>query len=283
MSGPRAVAFGEVLFDRIEGDDYLGGAPLNMAWYLAQLGVPVAMLSAVGRDDVGAAAHRAIDAVDMIDWVADSAEPTGITDVQVVDGEPQFHIREDAAWRSIPMPDELTDDIELVYFGTVAQCTATNRATLAKLTANAPRYRLYDANLRPGYDADDLILDSLRLANVVKLNDQEWSRVSRLTGAADPDELSDRFQVEVLAITRGPNGAELFASGRRHAAVAEGVEVVDTVGAGDAFSAVLAAGMLMNLDFAQILPAACRFAAYTVQHRGGQVPLPAELRKLSLL
>ena len=280
---PRAISFGEVLFDRIDGVDYLGGAPLNMAWYLAQLQVPVAIVSAVGYDDLGSEVHRTLEATGVIDWVVDSSLPTGITDVQVVDGEPEFQVRTNAAWRHIPPPvGEAADagsgqGVELIYFGTAAQCPVANRDTLSSLIRGGAKFRLYDANLRPGFDDEEVIIACLEMANAVKLNDAEWYTVSKLAGVSSAAEFLDRFQVDTLAVTKGERGAELHVDGRRYESDATTVDVVDTVGAGDAFCAVLAAGIMDRIEPEHTLSMACRVAAYTVQHRGGQVRLPDPL------
>lgn len=278
MSNPAAVAFGEVLFDRFEDRDCLGGAPLNFAWYLRQLGVRVAVLSAVGPDELGAQVVRVLREAGIVPWLADRAEPTGTTDVRLQDGEPEFSINPDTAWEHIEFPAELRAAPELLYFGTVAQKWEANRATLARLLELDIRHRFYDANLRPFFRAPEVVLEGLRRATVVKLSGEEWEEVSRLVGEDAPGRVAERFGIEALAVTRGDAGAELHVRGACHRVDCPTVEVVDTVGAGDAFSAVLAAGVMRGADPRRTLRVACDVGTFVVQHRGAQVDLPEDLR-----
>ena len=275
---PAAVAFGEVLFDRFEDRDCLGGAPLNFAWYLRQLGVSVAVLSAVGPDELGVEVFRVLRQAGIVPWLAERAEPTGTTDVRLRDGEPQFSIHPDCAWEHIEYPDQLQAVPELLYFGTVAQKFEPNRATLARLLQLGFRHRLYDANLRPFFSAPEVLLEGLSRATVVKLSGEEWDAASRLVGEDTPGRLVERFQIEVLAVTRGSAGAELHVPGSSYRVECPAVRVVDTVGAGDAFSAVLAAGVTRGADVRHTLRSACEVGTFVVQHRGAQVQLPEDLR-----
>ncbi|MDH3453309.1 MAG: PfkB family carbohydrate kinase [Gammaproteobacteria bacterium] len=270
-----SLAFGEVLFDRFKGQDVLGGAPLNFAWHLRQFGHRTAMVSAVGKDQLGAEARTFLTQADIDQsQVADRPEATGTVDVSLEGGEPTYVIHENVAWDHIELRDAALEQPDLVYFGTLAQRTEGNRETLRKLLATAPRHRLCDINLRVPFHSDSVVLDSLHQATIVKLNDAEWPIVQQLTRLPTPIQLLDRFDLEMVAMTRGEAGAVLYFKDEIRSASASSVPVVDTVGAGDAFCAALAAGTLADADPVTILAVACDAGAAIVQQRGGQGQLP---------
>ncbi len=273
-----ALVFGEILFDRLEGQDVLGGAPLNFAWHLRQFGHRTAMVSAVGQDRLGAEARQFLTQADIDQrYVADRPEATGTVDVILNDGQPTFTIHENVAWDYIEILDELPVRPALVYFGTVAQRTEGNRQTLQQLLATSPRHVFCDINLRAPFYDDAVILDSLRWATILKLNDEEWPVVQQLTDTTSPEQLLDAFELEMVAVTQGEEGAGIHFREGSHLAPAASVPVVDTVGAGDAFCAALAAGLLAKADPSKILSVACDAGAAIVQQRGGQGVLPAEV------
>ena len=279
-SKPRVVAFGEVLFDCFEDNVCLGGAPLNFAWHLNQLGIPVAVLSAVGRDELGAAVRCLLERAGIISWVGERLEPTGTVDVQVVDGEPEFDIHKNVAWEYIELPEKVRVAPELVYVGTVAQGSELNRETLRKLLAMEPRHVLFDVNLRPGFAFREIVLDSLKQASILKVSAAEWGTIRKLVRLETPAQVLACFDLEMMAITLGAEGAEVHVPGEVFRSAAPRVEVLDSVGAGDAFCAGLVAGLLQGVDLQPALQAATEIAAFTVQRRGAQVELPVTLCRL---
>ena len=279
-AGPEVVSFGEIVFDLLEGEAHLGGAPLNFAFYLRQLGVSVALVSAVGRDVLGERALRSLAAagVDAI-WVKSGPRPTGTVDVSLVDGEPQFTVNDGAAWEAIRFDRNLADlRPTLLYFGTVALKTSTNRATLRTLGSLGPRHVLLDLNLRPGRYSVDLVMAALDMATIVKMNEEEWRIVREMTSQESLAGLMEDFGLEMIALTRGPMPAELYVSGEEHVEEVPEVTVVDTIGAGDAFSAAVAAGVIRGAPPRDVLRAACRTGAAAVEGSGALVNLPSELR-----
>lgn len=279
-SKPRAVAFGEVLFDCFADNVCLGGAPLNFAWHLNQLGIPVAVLSAVGRDELGASVQSLLARAGIISWIGERSEPTGTVDVRVVDGEPAFDIHKNVAWEYIELPEKVRVAPELVYLGTVAQGSQLNRASLRKLLALGPRHILFDVNLRPGFAFREIVLDGLKQASILKVSAAEWSAIRKLVRLETPAQVLACFDLEMMAITLGAEGAELHVPGGVFRSAAPRVEVLDSVGAGDAFCAGLVAGLLRGVSLQRTLQAATEIAAFTVQRRGAQVELPATLCRL---
>jgi len=279
MPSHYIAPFGEILYDRFEDGLRLGGAPLNFAWNLRQLGFAVTLISAVGSDDLGREMRWFLEKAGIDQTgVLDRPEPTGTVDVHLVDGEPEFTINEQVAWDYIELPSSLDmAKLDMVYFGTAAQRTAQNRAALHRLLDGNPRRRFYDPNLRPHHCWPDIVLDGLDRATIVKLSEAEWDAVRQLTHLSAPGELLDRFALEAVAVTRGAEGAELYVPGGVLRNPGTVVTAVNPVGAGDTFSAVLAAGIMRQVDPGKILEAACAAGAAVVQQEGAQIVLPDDV------
>ena len=279
----QAFAFGEILFDVYEDGAYLGGAPLNFAWYLRQFGVTVAMVSAIGRDRLGSRVQAALSQADVMqDYVARVNAPTGTVDVKLTNGQPQYIINEGVAWDQITLNALPQRAPQLLYFGTLAQRTAVNRATLNYLLDMAPAHCFFDVNLRQHYYNDEILLQGLRKSSIVKLNEDEWMVLSRAIGEADPLKAAQRFSLQALIVTCGERGASLYSPACEAHASSPRVTVVDAVGAGDAFSATIAAAAIRGYPLEQALQLACDVGAYVVTVRGAQTTLPESLRNAFL-
>ena len=243
------------------------------------------MVSAVGQDELGNTALRLLcEAGIEPSWVSRRSEPTGTVDIRLVNGQAEFTVNEGVAWDYI----KLSGDLEgrqpaLLYFGTVAQRTEVNRATLRKLWALKPRHCFFDVNLRQHYYSAEIIDEGLREATILKLNEEEWKAIRQLTSQDTPAFLLSCFGLEIVALTRGCRGAVLYVHDKEYQAQSSHVDVVDTVGAGDAFSAALAAGVIHGADLEYTLQVACEVGAFVVQRRGAQVELKDELRGAFLL
>lgn len=276
----QAIVFGEILFDLFEDGDYLGGAPLNFAWYLRQFGISVAMVSAIGQDELALRVKLILQEAGIQQkFVSIRTKPTGTVVVKLTDGQPDFTIKEDVAWDFIELPSELNASSELLYFGTLAQRTAMNRATLKRLLLTNPSHRFFDVNLRQHFFSEEIVLDGLRNATIVKFNEEEWSVIREITSQETPGELVNRFSLQALVLTRGSKGASLYNAEKEYHAVSPTVEVVDTVGAGDAFSAAIAAAAIYGVPLEQALPFANEVGAFVVGQRGAQAELPEQLRR----
>ncbi len=274
-----AIVFGEILYDCFPDRTCLGGAPLNFAYNLRQLGFPVAMVSAVGCDALGQQARGFLRRVDIAQqWVADRPEPTGTVDVLLDAGQPSYIIRAGVAWDYIEAKPALDQPPDLIYYGTAAQRSPANRPALEHLLATKPRHRLFDVNLRQDSYTPQAVLFGLEAATVVKLNDEEWEAVRDIAEVAAPADLLARYALDRLAITSGSDGAQIHIPGASFAAWSATASVVDSVGAGDAFSAVLAASTLLGTDPQQALCLACAAGASAVQHRGAHCLLPESVK-----
>jgi len=270
----------------------MGGAPGNFALHAAALGARAALVSAVGDDADGAEILSRYGAagVDTAAVQVDGAHPTGEARVTVAaDGQPRFAIREDVAWDHLalsPAAVELAAGADAVVFGTLGQRAPRARETTASLLAETPRpaLRVFDTNLRPPHFSEDVIEASLYAASVLKTTDAELDVLAdllALTGGEDlrVATLMSRYQLRAAAVTKGARGSVLFTPQARVAHAAVPVEVVDAVGAGDAFLAVFVLGLLRGDDLDAIGRRANRVAAYVCSQPGATPALPEALRR----
>lgn len=285
------VGLGEVLWDLFPDGPQFGGAPANFACHAAMLGADAYVVSRVGDDELG---ERAIAALRRHGVEArlvgrDRDYPTGTVRVELDDeGSPRFEIAGDAAWDHIPWADELEGlarRADAVCFGTLAQRAETSRGTIRRFLEATGRdcLRILDVNLRRPFFDPRVLIDSLRLADAVKLNEEELPLVAsicELAGSARDvlGGLRARYGLRLVALTRGAEGAMLLGAGGIAECAGTPVVVRDTVGAGDAFTAAMALGYLQGLGLDEVCGRACRVAAYVCTQAGGTPELPEALK-----
>jgi len=290
MARPVIVGIGEVLWDMLPGGKQLGGAPANFAYHANALDAEGVVASRVGDDKLGGEALRRLESLGLgVSYVStDRDRATGRVDVRLdPNGVPDYVIHDAVAWDFIPLDDrllDLADGAEAVCFGTLAQRSAVSRETIrAFVRATRARcLRVLDINLRQKYFDGPTIRESLRYASVLKLNDSELPVVARLLGLEGGrreviDGLLAAYPLQVIAFTRGPEGSVLYAHGRTSDHPGLRAEVVDTVGAGDAFTAALVVGLLAGHDLDRINAFANRIASYVCSQPGATPPIPGEL------
>lgn len=270
------LALGEILFDVFPDYRRLGGAPFNFAFHLKQLGFPVRFVSRVGGDRNGKEIRAAVEAhgFNPADLQVDSRHATGTVAVSLNDtGVPTFDILPNVAYDYIdftPSVGSLLEDCALIYFGTLIQRTDRGFQNLQSILSARKSHTkcLYDVNLRPGGYTSQVVRESLNHADLLKLNEEELDVLKSMHGQKRNGDrfvayLRERYAIEVVALTRGQSGSTLFTADGRFDATTPVVEnIVDTVGAGDAFASVLAAGYLRGLPAPKILNAATRLAAH---------------------
>ena len=236
----KVLLFGEVLFDVFPDGARLGGAPLNLAIHLHRLGAEAMLLSAVGEDELGDRALREIvrQGVDTTRIVR-VPRPTGSVKVTLDEAKiPSYCFLSDCAYDFIPRPEMDFSGFDLFCFGTLAQRGASSRSTLRKIFPGISCKIFCDVNLRQNFYSKEILEESLRISHLAKLNDEELEVISRLFGIAPQlDAVAERFQLETVILTLGPQGCEVWNEGRSVFSPACPAEVVSTVGAGDAFSA----------------------------------------------
>jgi fructokinase len=285
------VALGEVLWDVFPDGPRFGGAPANVACHAAALGADAWMVSQVGKDELGnKAIHALQDRGVHADCVSRARDyPTGTVQVALDEsGKPQFTISEGSAWDFLSWSDSLSQlagQCNAVVFGTLGQRSAASRDVIQQFVAETPAdtLRVLDINLRPPFFNDAVINQSLQAASILKLSDDELDTVAASCGVAGGEEeviaaLMKRSQLRLIALTRGSRGATLISPTERSDAEGVPVQVQDTVGAGDAFTAALILGLLRGRPLDDINQHASRVAAYVCSQSGAAPPLPDELR-----
>lgn len=291
MKKKVVVGLGEVLWDVYPDQALFGGAPANFACHAASLGADARIASAVGNDELGDKALLWLEDHGLSrEYIGiDPDHPTGSVDISLdAKGAPQYRFAPNVAWDFLdlnPRWQELADNCEAVCFGTLAQRSPeSSKAILGFLDRTDPEVlRVFDVNLRQSFYTAQVIDESMQRANIVKLNHEELPVVSRLLGLRVGDELEqcqrliDRYSLDGLALTRGDQGSALCLLGKWDQQPALGIQAIDTVGAGDAFCAVLIMGILAGEPLSQIHTRASRIAAYVCTQRGAVVPIPSSL------
>jgi fructokinase len=289
----QVLAVGEILWDLLPAGRQLGGAPANFILHAQSLGAHAGLVSRVGEDDLGREAVERLRAcgvrTDLIQ--VDREAPTGTVSVEVgPNHQPRYTIHENVAWDRLTVEGIALMAVgaaDAVCFGTLAQRTPGGAETLRRLVgaAHPGALRVLDINLRPPFVKPEVILASLELANVLKLNDQELPVVAAmlgLTGSTDEqlEALLHRYSLRLIALTRGGQGSLLVDGTGCSERPAMSVEVVDTVGAGDAFTAAMTLGLLHGWLLDEINRRAAEVAAFVCTRPGGAPELPLESRQL---
>ena len=285
----KTAAIGEILFDRFPDRDRLGGAPCNVAAMLSQFGLNSFLISAVGRDRLAerALAELAERGVNT-SAVQTNELPTGEVRVSLDShGKPTYTFAEKSAWDQIcwtPALAELAPTFDAVCFGTLAQrngSAETIRTFLRHTRKDA--LRVFDLNLRAPYYDRNVVLETLQLANMLKLNNEELPILAGFLEVR-PEEVIPRLlagNIELVALSLGPEGAELHRRGECSRAPAGELEkMVDSVGAGDSFTATLIAGLLRGLPLDRINRHGNRVASYVCSQHGATPTLPDSLKEL---
>lgn len=287
----NVVGVGEVLWDLLLTGPQLGGAPANFAYHARALGAHVHVVTRVGNDDYGREITRRFHEMGLPDTTVqvDEAASTGLAKVELSgDGLAHFTILENVAWDYISVADEAlaaVRDADAICFGSLAQRNELSRRTIQQLVAATPAtaLRVFDINLRQRFYSREVIEESLQLANVFKLNDDELPTLAKMFSLGGSPEqqikrLAETFGLRLIALTRGADGSLLYQTGDRKWSdcPSRPVKVVDTVGAGDSFTAALVLGLLRKMDLDEINSIANDVARYVCSQAGATPSLPPE-------
>jgi fructokinase len=297
--GFRIVGIGEVLWDLLLTGPQLGGAPANFAYHAHDLGAEAHVISRVGNDDHGREILRRFRDLGLQHSAVqiDERAPTGTATVVLSgNGLAQFTIQENVAWDYLVATEEaitLASAADAICFGSLAQRSESSRSAIQKLVASSPAQtlRVFDVNLRQRFYTREVIERSLQLANVLKLNDDELPTLAAMFNLSGSTEnqvasLAQIFSLKVVALTRGANGSLLYQDledTKWSDCVSVPVEVVDTVGAGDSFTAALVLGLLSKMDLDEINAVANAVARYVCSQAGATPELPLEFARRFLV
>jgi fructokinase len=282
----RIVGLGEVLWDIFPERACLGGAPANFAYITMLMGNEGIVASRVGEDSRGREALRRLRelGLDVEHLQTDRSLATGTVKVEVDNkGLPQYEIAQPVAWDFLEWAadwQELAATADAVCFGSLAQRAETSRTTIRSfLRAAVKAVKIFDVNLRQSYYSRDVLTESMKLANIVKLNDEELPKVTALCGFPHKDErssaqrLRDVYDLELVCITRGANGSLLLQDSNISEHGGFHVKVADTVGSGDAFTAGLVHEYLRNASSDRMNEVANQLGAW-VASEAGAMPFP---------
>lgn len=285
------VGMGEALWDVLPEGKKIGGAPANFAYHVSQFGLPSAVVSAVGKDTLGDEIIENFTSKSLNHLIATVPYPTGTVQVEIDQaGIPQYDIKENVAWDNIPytaMLENLAQRTKAVCFGSLAQRNIVSRKTinlfLDAMPQDSDTLVVFDVNLRQGFYNKEILCNSMSRCNILKINDEELVTVSRMFGYPGID-LQDKcwillgkYNLKMLILTCGINGSYVFTPGNVSFQPTPRVEVADTVGAGDSFTAAFIASVLRGKSVAESHRKAVETSAFVCTRKGAMPVLPPEL------
>lgn len=289
MNKKVVVGMGEALWDVLPEGKKIGGAPANFAYHISQFGLDSCVVSAVGDDALGAEIVENFDKKDLKHLIATVPYPTGTVQVEIDQaGIPQYEIKENVAWDNIPYTahlENLAGRTRAVCFGSLAQRNVVSRSTINRFLDAMPHDEdnliVFDVNLRQGFYNKEILCNSMSRCNILKINDEELVTVSRMFGYPGID-LQDKcwillgkYNLKMLILTCGINGSYVFTPGNVSFVETPKVEVADTVGAGDSFTAAFIASILKGKTIPEAHKTAVEVSAFVCTQNGAMPKLPS--------
>ncbi|OUP33876.1 carbohydrate kinase [Bacteroides sp. An19] len=291
MNNTIVVGMGEALWDMLPEGKKIGGAPANFAYHVSQFGLDSRVVSAVGEDELGVEILKNFHEKKLNCMIETVPYPTGTVQVELDrNGVPCYDIREGVAWDNIPFTpalEGLARQTRAVCFGSLAQRSVVSRETINRFLDVMPdgegQYKIFDINLRQGFYTKEIICESMRKCNILKINDEELVTISRMFGYPGID-LQDKcwillakYNLRMLILTCGVNGSYVFTPGEVSFVETPKVEVADTVGAGDSFTAAFVASILRGLPVNEAHRLAVATSAFVCTQNGAMPVLPVRL------
>lgn len=285
------VGLGEVLWDVLPEGKKLGGAPANFAYHAGQfLGQDNTMaISALGEDALGDETIEALREHGLNDLMPRVPYPTGTVQVTLAEGGiPTYDIRENVAWDNIPFDHDIQHiarNCRAVCFGSLAQRNVVSRETIHRFLDATPAdcLKIFDINLRQQFYTKDIIQESIRRCNVLKINDEELVLIGRMFGYPGLDIenkcwlILGKYNLDMLVLTCGTNGSYVFTPGQMSFQETPKVKVADTVGAGDSFTGSFVAAILNGKLVPEAHKLAVEVSAFVCTQNGAMPTLPDEL------
>lgn len=284
------VGMGEALWDILPEGKKIGGAPANFAYHVSQFGFPSCVVSAIGDDALGKEIIENFTSKGLDQLIAEVPYPTGTVQVEIDQtGIPLYDIKENVAWDNIPYTehlDALAKRTKAVCFGSLAQRNVVSRETINHFLDTMPKdddsLIVFDVNLRQGFYNKEILCKSMQSCNILKINDEELITVSRMFGYPGID-LQDKcwillgkYNLKMLILTCGINGSYVFTPGNVSFQPTPKVEVTDTVGAGDSFTAAFIASILKGKSVTEAHTIAVKTSAFVCTQKGAMPILPPE-------
>ena len=291
MEKKIVVGMGEALWDVLPEGKKIGGAPANFAYHVSQFGLDSCVVSAVGDDPLGHEIVENFTSKGLNQLIAEVPYPTGTVQVEIDQaGVPQYDIKENVAWDNIPYTDmleKLALRTKAFCFGSLAQRNIVSRTTISRFLDKMPKSEesliVFDVNLRQGFYTKDILCDSMKRCNILKINDEELVTVSRMFGYPGID-LQDKcwillgkYNLKMLILPCGTNGSYVFTPGNVSFQPTPKVDVADTVGAGDSFTAAFISSILKGKSVTEAHSLAVRTSAFVCTQKGAMPILPKNL------
>ena len=285
------VGMGEALWDVLPEGKKIGGAPANFAYHVSQFGLPSCAVSAIGDDALGKELTENFVVKGLNFSLAKVPYPTGTVQVEIDQaGIPQYDIKENVAWDNIPFTEnleELAGKTRALCFGSLAQRNVVSRETIYNFLKNMPKDEdtlvVFDVNLRQGFYTKEILCNSMNACNILKINDEELVTVSRMFGYPGID-LQDKcwillgkYNLKMLILTCGINGSYVFTPGNVSFLPTPKVDVADTVGAGDSFTAAFIASILQGHSVTEAHHKAVETSAFVCTRQGAMPTLPEHI------
>ena len=294
-SGHTVVGLGEALWDMLPSGKHLGGAPLNFAYISSVLGEHAVICTRVGDDALGEEIQRELvrRKLDTGGIQIDSELPTGTVAVSFKDGQPEYEIRQPAAWDAMefsPKWREIASKSDAICFGSLAQRSQKSHKTVLEMLKNASKscLKVFDINLRRPFYSRQVIENALQFTTILKINDLELSEIAAMFGLRGGEKfkimqaLLRKFALKSVFVTCGERGAMAVSGDEIVEHPGFSVQVRDTIGAGDAFTAATVHCLLAGVDLKKTVEFANRWASWVASQAGG-MPLLSENRRQELL
>ncbi len=286
------VGLGEALWDVLPEGKKLGGAPANFAYHAGQfLGQDNTIaVSALGEDKLAEETIESLKAHGLTFLMPRVPYPTGTVQVTLDEqGIPSYDIKENVAWDNIPFDSDvqaIARQCRAVCFGSLAQRNVVSRETIQRFLDLTPAdcMKIFDINLRQNFYSKEVIQESLRRCNVLKINDEELVIIGRMFGYPGLDIenkcwlILGKYNLDMLVLTCGTNGSYVFTPGQMSFQETPKVEVADTVGAGDSFTGSFCAAIISGMPVADAHRRAVEVSAYVCTQNGAMPELPARLK-----
>ena len=289
MEKRYVVGLGEVLWDVLPDGKKLGGAPANFAYHAGQFGLDTIAISALGEDALAEETIAALENNGLQYLMPRVPYPTGTVQVTLSgDGIPAYEIKEGVAWDNIPYTPEIAEvakNCKAVCFGSLAQRNITSWATIRQFLDDTPEdcLKIFDINLRQQFYTKNVIEESFKRCNVLKINDEELVIINRMFGYEGLDmrgsceKMLAEYNLKMLVLTCGTNGSYVFAPGLTSFQETPKVKVADTVGAGDSFTGSFCASVLAGKSLEEAHRTAVKVSAFVCTQNGAMPKVPKEM------
>ena len=284
------VGLGEALWDVLPEGKKLGGAPANFAYHAAQFGLDTIAISALGEDKLAEETIEALKEHNLNYLMPRVPYPTGTVQVTLTgDGIPIYDIKENVAWDNIPLTDEMLEiakNARAVCFGSLAQRNVVSRENIHKFLDATPKdcVKIFDINLRQQFYTKEVIKESLKRCNILKINDEELVLIGRMFGYPGLDIenkcwlILGKYNLDMLVLTCGTNGSYVFTPGQMSFQETPKVEVADTVGAGDSFTGSFVGSILNGKPVPEAHKTAVQVSAFVCTQNGAMPIVPDRLK-----